>query len=171
MFFIAAADWFLAGVLNSSCGKAWVVNTLSPLRGNYYEFRSFNLGRFPVPTKSTTERKAVAKLAQQTQDLHTKRRKLVERFLRSLNIEPADSSSRNPIEQPWMLTVNEFTRRTRNQSLKTFTDARDETLALTEQITKIEREIDERVAALYGVPLDPNKAPFITVVDPEIPFA
>ncbi len=37
--------------------------------------------------------------------------------------------------------------------MKAFADARDETLALTDKITKIEREIDERVAALYGVPL------------------
>lgn len=32
-----------------------------------------------------------------------------------------------------------------------FTKARDETLAITERITKIEREINERVAVLYGV--------------------
>jgi type I restriction-modification system DNA methylase subunit len=154
MFFIASADWFLVAVLNSSCGKTWVVNTLSPLRGNYYEFRAVNLGRFPVPIRSATERKAVARLAQQTQELHTKRRKRVEKFLRAIEIEPAESRSRNPLEQPWTLSAEEFARRARNQSLKKFTDARDETMALTEQITKIEREIDERVAALYGVPID-----------------
>jgi len=40
--------------------------------------------------------------------------------------------------------------------LKKFAEARDETYAPTEQITKIEREIDERVADLYGVSLDSN---------------
>jgi hypothetical protein len=39
---------------------------------------------------------------------------------------------------------------TRHAPTKIFTDARDETLALTEEILKIEREIDERVAALYS---------------------
>jgi len=33
------------------------------------------------------------------------------------------------------------------------TDAADEIHSIAERITKIEREIDERVAALYGVPL------------------
>jgi len=86
-------------------------------------------------------------------------------------VEPATSRSRNPLEQPWALTAEEFTRRARNESSKKFTDARDETYALTEQITKIEGEIDERVAALYGVPLDPNdKKTIITGVDQRVPF-
>src|SRR6266566_6042937 len=43
--------------------------------------------------------------------------------------------------------------------MKTFTDVRDETHGLTEEITKIEREIDERVAALYGVFTQLSKRP------------
>ena len=35
--------------------------------------------------------------------------------------------------------------------MQVFVDARDETAALTEEIEKVEREIDERVAALYGL--------------------
>ena len=38
-------------------------------------------------------------------------------------------------------------------------DARDETAALTDDILKVEREIDERVAALYGVPLPEKDRP------------
>jgi hypothetical protein len=51
-----------------------------------------------------------------------------------------------------MMTADDFTRRAGNKSLKKFTDAHDETHALTEQIVRIEREIDERVSELYGVP-------------------
>jgi len=35
--------------------------------------------------------------------------------------------------------------------LKLFVEAREETASLTEQIEKIEQEIDERVAGLYGL--------------------
>lgn len=123
------------------------------MRGGYSELRNEFVSNIPIPDAPIAERKAVAKLAQQTQELHTKRRKRVERFLSVIGIEPAESSSRNPLEQPWTLTADDFTRRARNQSMKKFTDARDETNALTEKITKIEREIDERVAVLYDVSL------------------
>lgn len=38
-----------------------------------------------------------------------------------------------------------------HQPSRVFKDARDETMALTEEIEKVEKEIDERVASLYGV--------------------
>jgi hypothetical protein len=43
------------------------------------------------------------------QRMHGARRKRVEKFLRDLGTSPAASSSRNPLEQPWRLTPDEFT--------------------------------------------------------------
>jgi len=52
------------------------------------------------------------------------------------------------------LSEEEFTRRTKSQiQLPTFRRVKDSTIDLTEQTTRIEREIDERVAALYGIKL------------------
>ncbi|MBI3920886.1 MAG: hypothetical protein HY318_05650 [Armatimonadetes bacterium] len=82
----------------------------------------------------------------------------MEQFLRDLGTSPAESSSRNPLEQPWTLTPDEFTKRASKHGtpdLRLFTTVRDETAALTEEIVKVEREIDERVAALYGLDLPP----------------
>ena len=93
----------------------------------------------------------VAGLAREAQRLHGLRRKRVEKFLRDLGTSPAASSSRNPLEQPWALTPDEFTRRARTGSLKQFAAARDETAALTEEIGTVEKEIDARVTALYGL--------------------
>lgn len=70
---------------------------------------------------------------------------------REAGLEPAPSKSRNPLEPPWSLPPEEFTRRAPRPDLKKFTPARDETAALTEQIQTIEREIDQRVATLYGL--------------------
>jgi hypothetical protein len=75
-------------------------------------------------------------------------------FLRDLGASPAESSSRNPLEQPWLLTPEEFAKRARKfgpPNLRLFTAVREEAAALTEQAAKAEREIDERVAGLYGV--------------------
>jgi len=53
--------------------------------------------------------------------------------------------------RPWKLTPDEFTKRAHKHGtpdLRLFITVRDETAALTEEITKVEREIDERVAGL-----------------------
>ena len=75
----------------------------------------------------------------------------MEDFLRDIGKSPAESSSRNPLEQPWTLTKEALERRLRGASCQLALQTRDETAALTERIEKIEREIDERVAALYGI--------------------
>jgi len=150
-FLIPAADWYLVGVLNSDSVQRWVVETLSPLRGGYYEFRAVYMETIPIPDATAAERELVAGLAREAQRLHGARRKRVEKFLRDLGTSPAESSSRNPLEQPWALTSDEFTRRARQASLKVFTAARDETAALTEEIQKVEKELDARVTALYGL--------------------
>ncbi|MGE0883663.1 MAG: TaqI-like C-terminal specificity domain-containing protein [Blastocatellales bacterium] len=165
-FILPVADWYLLAVLNSSSAFDFLKNTCSVLgdemKGGRLEFRAIYLEKLPIPDTSSTDRKIIANLAQQTQAIHTQRRKRVEKFLRSLGMSPAESSSRNPLEQPWTLKPEEFTKRAKHAPLQLFHDARDETASLTEEITRIEREIDERVAALYGVPLDPNQGPQIT---------
>jgi hypothetical protein len=157
-FMLPTNDWYLLGVLNSSAAFGYLKGKCAALgdeeKGGRLRFKSQYMKTLPMPDAPTGERERIAKLARETQELHAKRCKRVEKFLRAIGIEPAESSSRNPLEQPWTLSAEEFTCRARNQSLKKFTDARDETIALTERVTKIEREIDERVAALYGVSLD-----------------
>ncbi len=77
--------------------------------------------------------------------------KRVEKFLHENGIEPAESTSRNPLEQPWLMSEEEFTRRTRGKSVKVFKSTREETMSVTEEILKAEKEIDARVKSLYGV--------------------
>ena len=163
-FFVALEDWYLLGVLNSESVRNWVAQAFSPLRGGYYEFHAAYMETLPIPDAPAAERKAAARLAEQAQKLHTQRRKRVEKFLRDLGTSPAESSSRNPLEQPWQLEPDEFARRvkkldlTGRANLRLAGDlsglhaaARDETAALTGQIARVEKEIDARVAGLYGV--------------------
>jgi hypothetical protein len=108
----------------------------------------------------------VGKLAEAAQGWHGQRRARVLRKLselREIGTSPAESSSRNPLEQPWTLTVEEAVRRKEilrfaqndkrgmDAARRLFTAVRDETAALTEQIAQVEKEIDERVTALYGL--------------------
>lgn len=155
-FFLPSADWFLLGVLNSSPVWSWITQTLSPLRGGYWEFRAQYLEQLPIPDASDTDREIVGKLAKQAQALHSQRRARSEQFIRALGLDPADSTSRNPLEQPWYLAPDDYAKRARKlhgraPDLKLYEAARDETAALTEQIAKVEAEIDARVAALYGL--------------------
>lgn len=88
---------------------------------------------------------------QKTQS-HTQRRKRVEKFLREIGVEPAQSTSRNPLESPWKMGEEEFVRRVRRSELiPTYRRAREETMSLTEDAVKVEKEIDARVKSLYGV--------------------
>ncbi|MEN3334054.1 MAG: hypothetical protein V7641_3419 [Blastocatellia bacterium] len=156
-FSIAAADWYLLGVLNSAFVWQAIRENSPPLRGGYSEPRYEFMLTLSIPDARTTERNAIARLAERTQGLHRRRRQCVERFLHEIGRPPAESSSRNPLEQPWAISADEFTRRARGAALPRFMDARDETDALTEQIIAIERELDERVAALYDVALVESK--------------
>jgi hypothetical protein len=165
VFNIPSDDYFLLAVLNSTPVWEYLKLICSVLgdenKGGRLRFYRQYLEVLPTPVPPTSERNAIAKLAQQTQNLHTQRRKRVEQFLRDLGISPAESSSRNPLEQPWALKQEEFAKRAKHAPSRLFQDARDETAALTGDITRIEHEIDERVAELYGVPLDPNAPPRI----------
>ena len=75
----------------------------------------------------------------------------VEKFLRDIRIDPAEPTSRNPLEQPWSLGEEDFTRRSHGQSMRAYKSARDETMAVTEEILRLEKEIDARVKNLYGL--------------------
>ncbi|RMD64440.1 hypothetical protein D6833_04420, partial [Candidatus Parcubacteria bacterium] len=105
----------------------------------------------PIPEASESERDALGALAQRAQELHMRRRALVEEFLRAIGKPPASSNSRNPLETPWLLTEEEFTRRGNAKFISLYRDARDETTSLTEEITALEAEIDARVAGLYNL--------------------
>lgn len=77
---------------------------------------------------------------------------------REIGIEPAESTSRNPLEQVWSLTIEEFTRRVKTSEVlktsevwKAYQSAREETMSVTEEIVQVEKEIDERVKSLHGI--------------------
>ena len=75
-------------------------------------------------------------------------------FLREIGSEPAQSTSRNPLESPWGLEVSEFVKRARKYgtpNVRAYKLAREETLFMTEEAGRVEREIDERVQSLYGL--------------------
>lgn len=77
--------------------------------------------------------------------------KCVEKFLREIGSKSAQPTSRSPLESPWALGEEEFVRRVGRDGLKAFKSAREETVAFTEEISTIEKEIDKRVKTLYGL--------------------
>ena len=115
------------------------------------EFRDIYLKQLPIPDTPKIERNSLAQLAKQVQNLHMRRRKRAEKFLRDIGIDPAESTSRNPLESPWLLSEEDFIRRARGQSVRVYKSAREETMSLTEESVQVEKEIDERVKALYGL--------------------
>jgi methylase of polypeptide subunit release factors len=154
-FAIAAADYYLLGVLNARIVWDFLKEACAALgdrdEGGRLRFLRQYIEMLPVPRASAAERKAVGELARKVQELHVQRRKRVERFLRDLGLDPAQSTSRNPMEQPWNLSATEFAKRAKRQPVKFHESARDETAALTEQIAKLETGINARVATLYGL--------------------
>ena len=71
---------------------------------------------------------------------------------RQVGVEPAASTSRNPLESLWLLGEEEFTRRMKTSEVwKAYKSAREETMSVTEEIVRVEKEIDEQVKALYGL--------------------
>jgi hypothetical protein len=159
VYFLPSGDWYLLGLLNSGPMAVYMVETLTRLRGGYSEFYAALVENLPIPDGPPPERAAVGKLAQEVHGLHAQRWERVQRFLRGIGMKPAESSGRNPLEEPWKMTGEHFARRVGGLSQRVFAQARDETAALTERTLKIEREIDERVAALYGVALPEKSTP------------
>ncbi len=161
-YFISSNDYYLLGVLNSAPAFSLLLELCSVLgdqeaRGRAV-LRPVYFEKLPIPDAPQKERDAVAKLAKQAQSLHAQRRKRVEKFLREIGVEPAESTSRNPLESPWALGEEEFARRVGSRNLTGLGDllglwreARDETLSMTEEAVRVEDEIDERVKALYGI--------------------
>ena len=159
VFTIPKADWYLLAVLNSSSVWKYLKGLCSVLgdeeKGGRLIMHTIYIEKIPIPNASDDERKTIGNLAKETQHLHTERRARIERFLLKVGTSAAESSSRNPLERPWEISEEEFLRRTRSRyDVSIFRQTRDETIELTEQINKIEKEIDERVAELYGVKLE-----------------
>lgn len=161
-YFIAREDWYLLAVLNSGACFQYLKGTCQLLGdeddGGRLRFFGQYLETLPIPSATDEERSSLAEAAKRTQTLHGQRRARVERFLRDLGVEPAQSTSRNPLEQPWSLPPAEFAKRVkplqrvaRENPQLLYEAARDETAAFTEQIAKLEAEIDARVAVLYGL--------------------
>jgi len=157
-YFVSGEDWYLLGVLNSSPTLNLLKNICAILgdqdkRGRL-RFFGQTMDTLPIPTARDAERTAVALLAKQTQEWHTKRRKRVEKFIRDIGASPAQTSSKNMLEQPWnteKCTDDYFRKKAKGYPLKLLSDIRDETIAMNQDIEQVEREIDERVKALYGL--------------------
>ncbi len=155
-FAIANADHFIMAVLNSASAWWYLTTCVASIRGGFLRFKAQYIEAIPIPEADDAERDRVGKLAKLAQSLHGLRRARSERFIRALGLDPADSTSRNPLEQPWSLASDDYAKRARKlhgrtPDMKLYEAARDETAALTEQIAKVEAEIDARVAALYGL--------------------
>ena len=158
VYTVAVEDWYILAVLNSVPAFEWLKTTCAVLgdeeQGGRLRILTQYLEALPIPDASKSERKSIGKLAQDAQRLHAERRNFVEKFLRNLGVDPAQSGSRNVLEQPWVLTTADITayqgKRT-TSNLRRITDTRDETIELSQQIEKVEREIDELVTKLYGL--------------------
>lgn len=159
-YFLPSGDWFVLAVLNSSFAWSYLKSVSAgfgdPEDGGRLEPRIDHIASIPIPDTTAANRESVGSLAKQVQALHIQRRARSEQFLRAIGLDPADSGSRNPLEQPWSLLADDYAKRARKlhgraPDMKLYEAARDETATLTEQITKLEAEIDSRVAALYGL--------------------
>ena len=155
VFNLPISDYYILGVLNSSQVWEYLKLVCSVLgdeeQGGRLRFYKQFMEKLPIPNASPVDRNTIAKLAEEAQKLHTQRRVRVEKFLREIGIEPAQSTSRNPLEKPWSLTAEEFTRRVGQDGMKAYKSAHEETMFVTDDIVKVESEIDERVKALYGL--------------------
>ena len=155
VYSVALRDWYVLAVLNSQIAFEYLKIKCSVLgdedQGGRLRILTQYLKLLPIPDASSANRQLIGNLAQEAQRLHTQRRNRVERFLKNIGEVVTASNSRNPLEQPWTLQAGEFTRRAAKPSMELFTATRDETATLTEEIDKAEKEIDARVAALYGL--------------------
>ena len=169
-YFIAREDWYLLGVLNSQCAFEYLKTTCAALgdqeKGGRLRFFGQYMDTLPIPDASTNDREEVARLARRAQDLHTRRRTLVERLFQSTGIRLADSTSHNSFERPWTMTVNELSKKCSRLKAdeKLALKLREETGDLTQEIRILEGENDEKVASLYGVAPEPT---FSSVSDEE----
>jgi len=154
-YFIPSDDLFLLAVLNAKVTFDLLCNICSVLgdqdEGGRAVLRPIYYSKLPIPDAPTQERKCISHLAHQTQTLHAQRRLRTEQFLFSIGLDSTQTKSRNPLETPWAIDEAEFGKRAKRKPVALFRAARDETAALTEQIAKLETEIDARVAALYGL--------------------
>ncbi|MDP2958630.1 MAG: TaqI-like C-terminal specificity domain-containing protein, partial [Longimicrobiales bacterium] len=155
IFSIPADDPYIVAVLNSQVAWDYLRSICSVLGDEDAKGRltqqEIYLERVPIPEAPAGERAALAALAQRAQGLHGRRRTRAEAFLAAVGLSPAGLSSRNPLEEPWSLSPEEFARRCRGADLGVWRSAREETTTLTEQIALVEGEVDRHVAALYGV--------------------
>ncbi|GAB4505499.1 MAG: hypothetical protein Fur0043_24950 [Anaerolineales bacterium] len=159
-YFVGLNDWYLLAILNSRLVFEYMKTTATILgdeeKGGRIRFFGQFIEDVPIPPASPEERQAVAQLARQAQNLHRRRRARVEQFLREMGVEPSRSSSRSPLEKPWLGQKTSEVSKT-SEVWKAYTAARDETAALTEQIEQVEREIDRRVYQLYGLTEEESK--------------
>ncbi len=157
-YLIAGADWYLLGVLNSAAVQDHLRESCSVLgdahHGGRLRFFSVHLNRVPVPEAGERDRRDVADLAQQAQALCGQRRRQIEAWFAVAGGATAQSHSRNALEEPWRLTLDECVHLARRQRLNgapaQLARLRDETAALTASAEAVSGELDQRVAALYG---------------------
>ncbi|MBI2298658.1 MAG: Eco57I restriction-modification methylase domain-containing protein [Armatimonadetes bacterium] len=158
-FIIPEEDWFLLGVLNP--GLAWRLfqHTCAvlgdPHAGGRLQLKRQYVDRLPIPVAGDNDRREVARLATSAQALAVRRHSTARQFATRLGVRTSSVTSRNALEEPWLLTVAEFRAQARRKGVACdevlFREVHDTTAELTEKITHVEAEIDERVAGLYGL--------------------
>jgi len=156
-YFIGKEDWYLLGVLNSSPVFQYLKGTCQLLGdeddGGRLRFFGQYLETLPIPSAKKSECDQIAEMAQRVQGMHLSRRVRVEEFLGQIGVDLAQSTSRNPLEQPWMLSEIEYLKRTKKKPLGIYEAAKRDTNRLTETIVALEEAIDTKVSKLYGVNL------------------
>ena len=146
MFFLASADWYLLGLLNSKRIQTWVSEKFSPLQNGYYEFRGIYMENLPIPLASDEIRAAVAGLAQETQANYAERRQ----FAAAWWAQNGLPKNRCP-GQLWEYSFEAFHKAHKAVSRADFCSMQDQAHALTEGIVKKEEEIDRYAAGIYEV--------------------
>jgi hypothetical protein len=68
--------------------------------------------------------------------------KHAQKSLNEMMIEPTESTNRNPFEQPLSLGEEDFTRRASGKSVRVYKSPQEETMSLTEDIVRVEKEIE-----------------------------
>lgn len=157
-FIIPAQMYYLVAILNSTSFFEYLKYTCSILgdeenRGRI-RFKNLYMEPAPIPDAPEKDHEMISQIAKEVHSLHTERRVIVEKFLNKIGLPPADSTEKNPLEQPWAITEMEFLKRARkysNPDPRLFKSVNSETAALTDKILKLENDIDARVSALYGL--------------------
>lgn len=157
-YLLRKPDWFLLGVFNSKSTWDYISSTSSILgdehKGGRVRFIYQYMVNLPIPIASSKEKETIENHSKEAQCLHVKRRQVVEEFLKKIGTSKAETTSQNSLEKPWLLSKDDFQRRSKRfgkPNGDVFRETKEETTELTKKIRKIEAELDLIISNLYGL--------------------